>query len=95
MVLKSPYTEGKIVTLYRDPETEKEKLGTARLRKYRSTGLPIIFNEAKNELDQRTYVLEEWFVDWIDVSYKLISTIPWLYREDRPYKIMRLHKIGI
>lgn len=95
MIVKSPYSVGNIVTLYRDPETELQRMGTARLREYRSTGLPIIFKEAKNELDQKTFILEEWLVEWIDVDYKLITSIPWLYREDRPYKIMRLHKIGI
>ena len=95
MTFDSPYKVGQIVPIYRDPETEKELMGTARLREYRSTGLPFILKEARSELETKTFVLEEWIVEWAMVDYKLIFTIPWLFREDKPYKLMRLQKIGI
>jgi hypothetical protein len=95
MTFDSKFKPGMEVKLYRDPETEKELLGTARLRELRNTGLPFILTEAKSELEQKTFVLEEWMVEWLMVDYKLMSNIPWLFREDRPHKIMRVQRIGI
>lgn len=95
MVVESPYKEGCIVTIYKDPETRELPMGEARLREYRSTGLPIILNEASNEFNQETYVIEEWMIDWITVHYRTYIEHPWWFREDRPHKLMRLHKIGV
>lgn len=95
MIVESPYEKGIITTIYKDPETRELPMGTARLREYRSTGLPIILNEASNEFNQETYVIEEWMLEWLLVDYKLMTTLPWLFREDRPHKLMRLHKIGV
>lgn len=95
MIFESKFKPGMEVKLYRDPETEKELLGTARLRELRNTGLPFILNEAKSELEQKSFVLEEWMVEWLMVDYKLMRDTPWLFYESKPKKIMRLQRIGI
>ena len=94
MIYKSPYVEGSTEVIYRDPETKEIPMGTARLREYRSTGLPIILNEASNELNQDCYVIEEWMIEWDLVDYKLMRDSPWLFREDKPHKLMRLYRTG-
>ena len=94
MIYKSPYVEGSTEVIYRDPETKEIPMGTARLREYRSTGLPIILNEASNELNQDCHALEECMIEWDLVNYKLMRDSPWLFREDKPHKLMRLYRTG-
>ena len=93
MIEKSPYKSGDLVPIYRDPETELIKMGMARLRELRTTGLPIILEE-QTEAEQRIYVIEDWIIEWDQVDYKLMRDSPWLFREDKPHKLMRLYKVG-
>lgn len=95
MILDSPYKEGDLVKIYKNPQTEEELLGMACLKAYSKTSLPFILEEAQNEASQITYALDSWFVDWQLVSYKAVTTTPWLFREDKTQSIRRIYKIGL
>lgn len=94
MIIESKLKPGDLVEIFKDPQQETELMGTARLREFRNSGLPFILEE-QVEIEQETYVLDYWIIEWEFVNYKLMKDTPWLFREDKAHPVRRLSKIGL
>jgi len=55
---------GQPVKVFKDPQTEQELEGIAKLKEYKKTEWPFINEDKGNKTE--IYALEVWIVEWID-----------------------------
>lgn len=86
---------GDQINIYKDPQTQREFMGTAYLVEHKEDGLPFILEDGPTEAEQHVYILQKWKIKWDMVVYDEITKTPWWFREDRPYEVKQLYKIGL
>lgn len=88
-----PHKEGDTLTIYKDWEHESEVLGTARLKKFHKAGRSFILEEMLPESKQIVYSYQEWYVDWIMISFQEAKKNLFIF--EKPVKIRYIDTIGL
>lgn len=86
---------GDLVSIFKDPQTETEFMGTAYLIEHVSNGLPFILEDGPTEAEQIINHLQKWKIKWDMVKHDEFIKTPWWFREDRAFEILQFYKKGL